>query len=1044
MTKAKYFRWLHLSDLHIGASNLDELWPRVNEVFLKDLTSLLNRSGPVDLIVFSGDMVNKGLVAEFRNFDQVITKILDHIEQTQNRPQIITIPGNHDLERPKVTVPEAIAFTQYWSHEPFRNAFWKRDRKYDTFLKKVFKNYSSWVTSAIDSGTHAKPEIEGILPGDASYVIDNGQCKVGVNALNSTWLQLSGSNYEGELHVDVRQLHAITGKNAGEWVEKQEINLLVTHQPASWLRTNSPSTWDNDVFPAGRYDLHLFGHMHDPITRSSTVGGGKSKIESQAASLFGLQHYGNNRSDRIQGYSLNEICLNGASRVFKSWPRILEQMANGTMKMVQDNTQDLDDVSGSFSISYIGKNAPTFDEAAPIEIITQEQNPIELNMESDFDIEILRQSPSSAKAHAKVRHLEQELCVKSLKQDRAVWLASDWGMGLSGFLSSIVVDLNVRPENIFFIDMSAYQDRDAFFDSFRNTYGATFQSMCESLSIVGPSVLVLDDVDATTTMHVEKALTSDIEEFCQTISDFAPEAFLAIRCRKLPRKATISVVELKPLDEPDLATYVVESEFGSDAYGKPSHASILYRHTDGVPSRVDAALRDLEFMSIDDLLRMDPDFSDNQETKTDAPAALVATIRDMQLSDDDAVGRAYQLLLALSALPRGEQLVNLKRFLGPHPIGPIHARILHERSLIDMNSLAFLDGVQDASTRKVVSVPRPVRDYVREITEQTRAKEIDVMALNLFFGSDWKTGEISKSKLSKRVRLAVVSNHELVNANALIFRALRRALATSNLLDIKAAVLLATSFISKLKAGSHYRSANLLCEDIIGLIGETADLGADLNFIRYEQARALRMMGRTTDAQVIFDSLNYELLNKPQKQQAKLGLALCFESQGDILAAAEAAKQTISISRGTAPALHAEIILAEQIEDKTEMLKVLSRLLQRAEAKQNHVVAANIRFKVAEIGRNNGENVDNLIRAVLQNSALKGDAYNSARAIVDLAEGIGQISLLSNGERTRLIEAYHYLYNERLFNLFDRCHSALWRVFEDQNQKRKSPEFVSS
>ncbi|GLS21596.1 hypothetical protein GCM10007874_46130 [Labrys miyagiensis] len=33
-------------------------------------------------------------------------------------------------------------------------------------------------------------------------------------------------------------------------------------------------------------------------------------------------------------------------------------------------------------------------------------------------------------------------------------------------------------------------------------------------------------------------------------------------------------------------------------------------------------------------------------------------------------------------------------------------------------------------------------------------------------------------------------------------------------------------------------------------------------------------------------------------------------------------------------------------------------------------------------------------------------------------------------EKARLVEAYHFLYNERLFTLFDRCHEALWRIFE--------------
>jgi hypothetical protein len=37
---------------------------------------------------------------------------------------------------------------------------------------------------------------------------------------------------------------------------------------------------------------------------------------------------------------------------------------------------------------------------------------------------------------------------------------------------------------------------------------------------------------------------------------------------------------------------------------------------------------------------------------------------------------------------------------------------------------------------------------------------------------------------------------------------------------------------------------------------------------------------------------------------------------------------------------------------------------------------------------------------------------------------------LSDIEKMRLIDAYHFLFNERLSGLFDRCHSALWDEFE--------------
>jgi hypothetical protein len=85
-------------------------------------------------------------------------------------------------------------------------------------------------------------------------------------------------------------------------------------------------------------------------------------------------------------------------------------------------------------------------------------------------------------------------------------------------------------------------------------------------------------------------------------------------------------------------------------------------------------------------------------------------------------------------------------------------------------------------------------------------------------------------------------------------------------------------------------------------------------------------------------------------------------------------------------------------------------------------------ISLARDAKRRGESSDEMLRHVAMFS--KGDFYNGARAIVELASQEGAEERLTAAERDRLIGAYHYLYNERLFNLFDRCHAALWRIFE--------------
>ena len=60
------FGWLHLTDLHVaGAGGFRTLWPNVEEQLLDDLAKLHARSGPWDLVLFSGDLTQRGSAAEF-------------------------------------------------------------------------------------------------------------------------------------------------------------------------------------------------------------------------------------------------------------------------------------------------------------------------------------------------------------------------------------------------------------------------------------------------------------------------------------------------------------------------------------------------------------------------------------------------------------------------------------------------------------------------------------------------------------------------------------------------------------------------------------------------------------------------------------------------------------------------------------------------------------------------------------------------------------------------------------------------------------------
>ena len=68
------FRWLHLSDFHLGMSRYADLWPNMEAAFFDDLDTVL-KDNNLDLVLFSGDLVQKGIVLEYQQLDKWLQKL---------------------------------------------------------------------------------------------------------------------------------------------------------------------------------------------------------------------------------------------------------------------------------------------------------------------------------------------------------------------------------------------------------------------------------------------------------------------------------------------------------------------------------------------------------------------------------------------------------------------------------------------------------------------------------------------------------------------------------------------------------------------------------------------------------------------------------------------------------------------------------------------------------------------------------------------------------------------------------------------------------
>src|SRR5262245_10471975 len=121
------FGWIHLTDFHLGMPEQDGLWPRIKDHFFENLESLYEKSKPWDLVIFTGDLTNRGTTDEFNKFDEFLNRLWDKLGTFGAQPSLVAVPGNHDLVRPDPKDPIVKLLKNTWESDPdVCNDFWTK------------------------------------------------------------------------------------------------------------------------------------------------------------------------------------------------------------------------------------------------------------------------------------------------------------------------------------------------------------------------------------------------------------------------------------------------------------------------------------------------------------------------------------------------------------------------------------------------------------------------------------------------------------------------------------------------------------------------------------------------------------------------------------------------------------------------------------------------------------------------------------------------------------------------------------------------------
>lgn len=1013
--------FFHLSDLHAGVSTQDWRWPDLKHLLFEDIKRLEDRNGAASFVLFTGDLTQKAASDEFEKITDIFEEIRSNCSDTKLK--FVVLPGNHDLTRPAKGSLVSSALKAIPSDTDLLDRVFDAQTDPLDEINRLFLNYSRWFEKEVKSGLIWAPNATGKICGDAAYRLQFDDMAVGIVTLNSTWQQLSAGNFEGKLFIDPRQIQSVTDSDTQTWCHENDFSVLATHHPYEWLHPKGKEAFDSQINPSGRFDAHLYGHMHDNEAVAKSFGGSPSKRQLQASSVFGLEWF-NGEIQRQHGFSMAKFIKDEDVKSIVIWPRTLQKLGNGSEKLVPDQSQDLDE-DNSFTWQIASPTGPDLAVQTPPEI--DPSSPID----SAGSLSKIRYHLTTNDAHKAIRYAERNDTIQALRDTGIVWHATEWGYGEDAFLAICLQALKIPEQNVFRFDLDDFTDRENFLSSVKSNTGSSFELLCELISRKSKTALILDNVTAIAEGVGGKfPIEKNVEGLAEIVRTYAPDCLIVIRGKPDELEVNHPLVSLRALDEPDTVDYLRAHHGGGTHLLSPEVVSRIWRFTGGSPPRLDTLLRDLEVTSLDELISSEED-QILQIADARTPSAMVGAIEELRTSDETFYKRCFELLEALCILPRGEQLSRLKRFFGPHPIFAKHALELSSRRLVETTTISQIQVSKGASTAKLIMLPKAVRDHVRQITPPERHKRLLSLALELYFDDEWRSGEIKSSMAARASRDPLAEPHQIINATSLLQDEIRRELGNEDETRLIQLIAAATALVVALIDGDHFRFASQFCEQLMNEIPANK-LEKQLDIIRLSRARSIRMIGGQPEAIELLLAIDPNNLSAYQRRQRDLNLALAFESQGNTDEAERYAKLVLK-KRGDGPAIQAEHLLAGQISDAKSRLQKLRSLEKRARNKKASVAANNLSLAIAEETNDPSERVSQLERTMESGRADK-DFYNSTRAVIKLMDQASEDDEPSPAMVTRLADAYQHLYNERSERLFDRCHKALWNLFGRSQQ----------
>lgn len=249
-------RIVHLSDFHLDKVNQKRSEDLV--YFLCQSLKIVDKERKVDLVLFTGDAVNKG----GKSFNSVLTGLqefekifIEPVLNTLNLPKerfVFTI-GNHDIDRDadtsysedglKRNLVNKAALERFWDN-PRSSKDMERVNDYKSFEKDFYFNY------------HRKEDVE-ITRFQTNVKIQVADKIIGITCLNSAWRCYDSDEDQGRILIGERQI-----SDSLRFIDKCDLKIAISHHHYSWVKSFEMVNIERLI--TTNYSMYLCGHTHSP------------------------------------------------------------------------------------------------------------------------------------------------------------------------------------------------------------------------------------------------------------------------------------------------------------------------------------------------------------------------------------------------------------------------------------------------------------------------------------------------------------------------------------------------------------------------------------------------------------------------------------------------------------------------------------------------------------------------------------------------------------------------------------------------------------